>query len=84
MIGLLVLLRTLHWENGMRQRNWRLIIVGIIMILAAGAFFFGMGTTAPRSSDPVALMQTVGQVSGAVGGLGLVMLAYGLAVGRKA
>jgi hypothetical protein len=52
-------------------------------VLAAGAFFFGMETTAPRSNNPVALMQTVGQVSGVVGALGLVMLAYGL-VGRKA
>jgi hypothetical protein len=67
----------------MRHRNWRLVIVGIVMILAAGAFFFGMETTAPRSNNPVALMQTVGQVAGVVGALGLVMLAYGL-VGRKA
>jgi hypothetical protein len=35
------------------------------------------------SNDPVALMRTVGDVSGAVGGLSLVMIVFGL-VGRKA
>jgi hypothetical protein len=69
--------------ESMRHRNWRLVIVGIVMVLTAGAFFFGMETTAPRSNNPAALMQTVGQVAGVVGALGLVMLAYGL-VGRKA
>jgi hypothetical protein len=69
--------------DGMRHRNWRLVMVGIVMIAGAAAFFVGMQATAPRSTDPVALMEIVGQVSGVVGALGLVMLAFGL-VGRKA
>jgi predicted permease len=69
--------------DGMRHRNWRLVMVGMVMLAAAAAFFLGMQTTAPKSTDPVALMRIVGQVSGVVGALGLVMLGYGL-VGRKA
>lgn len=66
----------------MRTRNWRLAIVGLVLMAAAVAFFFGMQTTAPRSTDPVELMRTVGQVSGVAGGIGLVMVIVGL-VGRR-
>jgi hypothetical protein len=50
----------------------------------AGAvvFFLGMGTMAPKSNNPVELMTTVGEVSGAVGAIGLVMIALGL-IGRR-
>jgi hypothetical protein len=67
----------------MRQKNWRLIIVGIVLIFAAIAFFLSMETIAPKSNDPVAMMQTVGQVSGAVGGLALIMFMIGL-IGKRA
>ena len=66
----------------MRQKNLRLVIVGAVLIVAAVGFFLGMGTMAPKSNNAVALMETVGQVSGVVGALGLVMLVFGL-VGRK-
>ncbi len=66
----------------MRAKNWRLVIVGAVLILAAPAFFFFMLTMAPKSNDPAALMQTGGRVAGVVGGLGLVMLVVGL-IGRK-
>jgi hypothetical protein len=66
----------------MRQKNWRLVIVGAVLILAAPTFFFFMLTLTPKSNDPAALMQTVGQVSGVVGALGLVMLIVGL-IGKK-
>jgi hypothetical protein len=66
----------------MRQKNLRLVVVGIALIVAALGFFLGMGTMAPKSNNPVALMQTVGQVAGIVGGIGIVMLAFGL-IGRK-
>lgn len=66
----------------MRQKNLRLVIVGAVLIVAAVGFFLDMGTMAPKSNDAVALMQTVGQVSGVVGALGLVMLVFGL-IGRK-
>jgi hypothetical protein len=66
----------------MRERKWRLVIVGAVMIVAALAFFAGMSNMAPRSNDPVALMQTVGQVSGVVGALGIVMIVLGV-IGKK-
>jgi len=62
----------------MRRRNWRLVIVGAVLIITAAGFFAGMLTIAPKSSDPAALMQTVGQVSGVVCGLALVMILFGL------
>jgi hypothetical protein len=61
-----------------RKRNWRLAIVGLVMVLAAAAFFAGMQPLAPRSTDPVELMRTVGQVSGTVGAIGLVVFVLGL------
>ena len=66
----------------MRKTNWRLVIVGFALIVLALIFFAGMTLMTGRSSDPVALMQTVGQVSGALGGLGLVMAIFGV-VGRR-
>jgi hypothetical protein len=74
--------RGLTQENSMRRKNWRIVIVGLVLVAAAAAFFVFMQGTAPRSNDPVALMQTVGQVAGAVGGLGLVLFIVGL-VGRR-
>jgi hypothetical protein len=57
--------------------NLRVVITGAAMVLLAVAFFFGMGTAAPKSNDPAAMMQTAGTVSGAVGGIGLVMIVFG-------
>jgi len=62
----------------MRQKNWRLVIVGGAMIVAGIAFFFGMMSLIPRSNDPATLMRTVGQVAGVVGGLGVAMMMIGL------
>ena len=58
------------------------MIVGIVLLMAAPAFFFFFLSIAPKSNDPAVLMQTVGQVSGVVGAIGLVMLLFGL-VGKK-
>ena len=66
----------------MRRRNWRLILVGCGLAILAVGFFFFMMTTAPKSNDPAALMQTVGTVSGVVGGISLVMIIVGL-IGKK-
>ena len=66
----------------MRTRNWRVSIAGLALIGLAVAFFFGMQTMAPRSTDPVELMRTVGQVSGVAAGIGLVMVLIGL-IGRR-
>jgi flagellar motor component MotA len=65
-------------EGSMRKTNWRLVIVGLAMILLGLGFYIGMGTMERKSNDPVALMQTVGTASGAVGGLGAVMAIFGL------
>jgi flagellar motor component MotA len=67
----------------MRQKNWRIVIVGLVLIVVALAFYFFMLSIASKSNDPVALMQTVGEVAGAVGGLSAVMIVIGL-IGRKA
>ena len=66
----------------MRQRNWRVVIVGIVLIVLAIIFYLFMLSTAPKSNDPVALMRTVGMVSGAIGGLAVVMILFGL-IGKK-
>ena len=66
----------------MRQKNWRVIIVGGVMIaLAVGFFLFMMGL-APQSTDPQQLMSIVGQVSGVVIGIAIAMIIYGF-VGKK-
>jgi hypothetical protein len=67
----------------MRRRNWRVAIVGFVLFDCAVAFYFYMQAIASKSNDPVALMQTVGTVSGAVGGISLVMVLFGL-IGKRA
>lgn len=67
----------------MRQKNWRLVIVGGVMIVLAVGFFLFMMGLAPQSTDPQALMATVGQVSGVVTAIALVMIVYGF-IGKKA
>jgi hypothetical protein len=67
----------------MRQRNWRVVIVGFVLTVLAVGFYFFMLTIAPSSNDPAVMMQTVGTVSGAAIGLSLVMIVVGL-IGKKA
>lgn len=67
----------------MRQKNMRLVYTGLALLVIAAAFFLGMMLMAARSTDPVALMETVGTVSGVVGGLAIAMMAIGL-IGKKA
>jgi hypothetical protein len=66
----------------MRRKNWRIVIVGSVLIIIAVAFYFFMLSIASKSSNPAALMQTVGEVAGAVSGLRLVMIIIGL-IGKK-
>lgn len=66
----------------MRQKNWRVIIVGFVLAILALGFYFFMQSTTPKSNDPVALMQTVGTVSGVGIGIGLAMIIFGL-IGKK-
>jgi flagellar motor component MotA len=66
----------------MRKTNWRLVITGLALIILALVFLAGMATMTGRSNDPAAMMQIVGQVSGAVGAIGLVMAIFGV-IGRR-
>ena len=67
----------------MRQKNLRVVVVGVALLVIAAAFYFFMLSMAPKSTDPAALLQTVGTVSGVVGGLAIAMIVWGL-IGRKA
>ena len=66
----------------MRRRNTRLVISGAVLAALSVAFFFVMTSFAPQSNNPKALLQIVGQVSGAVAGVGIVLAIIGL-VGKK-
>ena len=66
----------------MRRRNWRFVITGFVLILLALGFFFFMLSIAATTTDPAALMQTVGTVSGAAVGISLVLILLGL-IGKK-
>lgn len=66
----------------MRQKNWRLVIVGGVLIALALVFVLVMLALAPQSTDPVALMQTVGMTAGVVVGVSVAAIIYGL-IGRK-
>jgi len=66
----------------MRHRNIRIVIVGVVLIVIALAFFVFMRSIAATSNDPTALMQTVGTVSGVVTGISVVMIIVGL-IGKR-
>lgn len=66
----------------MRRKNWRIVIAGFFLVVIAIAFYFFMLSIASRSNDPAALMRTVGQVAGGVGGLSVVMIIIGL-IGKR-
>jgi hypothetical protein len=67
----------------MRQRNWRMVIGGFILLVLALGFAFFMSSMASISTDPVELMRIVGGASGTVGGLSIVLILFGL-IGKKA
>jgi hypothetical protein len=66
----------------MRRKNWRIVIVGLVLIVIALLFCLFMLSIAAKSNDPAALMQTVGTVAGVVGGISFVMIVIGL-IGKK-
>lgn len=68
----------------MRQRNMRFVITGGIMVALAVFFFLFMLGMADKSTDPKALMETVGSVSGVVGGLGIALAIMGFVGTKKA
>jgi len=66
----------------MRKRNWRLVIVGFLFLALSIGFFIFMLTIASSSTDPAALMQTVGGISGFLGTVSIIMIIAGL-LGKK-
>ena len=66
----------------MRRTNWRLVIAGGLLIVLALTFLIFMQFAASKSTDPAALMGTVGTVSGVAGGIGIAMISLGL-IGSK-
>ena len=66
----------------MRRKNWRVVIVGLVLIILALGFYLFMLSIAPKSNNPAELMKTVGTVVGVVGGLSLAMIITGL-IGKK-
>lgn len=66
----------------MRRRNWRVMIVGFVLIILGLGFYFFMLSIAPQSTNPTELMQTVGTVTGVVVGISIVMILLGV-IGKK-
>lgn len=66
----------------MRQKNWRLVIVGGVLIALAVVFYFVMFGMAPQSTDPAKLMEIVGQTAGVVIGIGCALAIVGY-IGKK-
>jgi hypothetical protein len=66
----------------MRQKNWRLVIVGGVLAALAVVFFLIMLGVAPQSTDPKALMEIVGQTAGVVIGIAVAIAAIGF-IGKK-
>jgi hypothetical protein len=62
----------------MRTKNWRMIIGGLFFAVAAVLFFLVMMGQAAHSTDPAGMMQTVGEVSGVVGVIGVALFIAGL------
>lgn len=67
----------------MRRKNWRLVLAGGLLAVFAVGFFLFMLSMAHQSNDPKAMLQTVGEVSGACLGIGVVLVIAGL-IGKKA
>jgi hypothetical protein len=69
-------------QKTMRRKNWRIVIVGFVLTVIALGFYFFMLSIASKSTDPTALMQTVGTVAGAAVGISFIMIIFGL-IGKK-
>jgi hypothetical protein len=66
----------------MRQKNWRMIIAGFVLIVMSIGFLLFMLALMPRSTDPVTMMRTVGTISGGAIGISMAMIIGGL-IGKK-
>jgi hypothetical protein len=66
----------------MRKRNWRLVILGVLLSIMAAGFYVLMMFMAPSSTDPVTLMETAGGAAGTAIGVSFVIALVGL-IGKK-
>jgi hypothetical protein len=66
----------------MRQKNWPLIITGIVMIVLAVGLFFGMSVLVAQGGALPSDLEKTGGLSGTAIGVALAMLVYGL-IGKK-
>jgi hypothetical protein len=62
----------------MRHMNWRIALMGFILIVLSLAFYFLMLSLAPSSTDPVTMMVTVGTVFGPAIGVSVLLILIGL------
>jgi len=67
----------------MRERNWRLVRVGGVLLAFAVVVFVAMLFIFPPSRDTAEMIHRLGQITGAVGGAGVALMLVGL-IGRKA
>lgn len=66
----------------MREKNMRLVMAGGVLVVLAWGFFLFMTLLSSKSNDPIAMMQTVGQVTGIATAIGIVLAVLGF-VGKK-
>lgn len=66
----------------MRQRNWRLVIVGIFFIIIAFAIFLFVPSLGAYSTDPVEFTRLIGNVSEVIIGVSVALIVIGL-IGKK-
>jgi hypothetical protein len=67
----------------MRERNWRLVRVGGVLLGFAVVVFVAMLViAAPSSPDNAEMIHRIGQVMGAIGGVGVALAIIGL-IGKK-
>lgn len=66
----------------MRKRNWRLVIVGIFLIVIGFAIFLFVPSLGAYSTDPVEFTRLIGQIAGAMIGVSVALIIFGL-IGKK-
>jgi len=66
----------------MRQRNWLAIIIGTVLIILAVVLFLGMAALVSQHVALPSDLEKTGAFAGAMAGVALVILVYGL-IGKK-
>lgn len=66
----------------MRKRNWRLVIMGIFLIVIAFAIFLFVPSLGAYSTDPVEFTRLIGQVAQVIIGVSVALIVIGV-IGKK-